>query len=348
MTAKLIPSQLGYRLPAEWEKHEATWLAWPHDLETWPEQLHEIEAVYLEMIKHLHRGEKVHILVDHLQAQEYVLKKLKERGITQNISVHMIETNSIWIRDYGPMFVTSGDELSIMKWRFNAWGEKYAYQKDNLVSSKLAKVLNLKQFEADFVLEGGSIDVNGQGTLMTTEECLLNPNRNPDLKRKQIEQYLKDYLEVKKIIWLGKGIEGDDTDGHIDEVARFVAEDKILMSVSQDIKSYNHQVLAENWKRLSQETDQVGGHFQLIELPLPGPIRVGELTLPGSYTNFYIANKCVLMPIFGDQNDAKALGILKDLFPGRNVIGISAVPLIYGQGAIHCMTQQEPFYAPTT
>jgi len=340
------PSELGYRMPAEWELHEATWLAWPHDQKTWPDQLDEIEAAYIEIIDYLHVGEVVRILVDNAQAEEEAAQKLKARGINRNVTFHKIETDSIWIRDYGPIFITrEGGTLSSTNWLFNVWGGKYHYSKDKQVASKLAQALNIKPFEADLILEGGSIDVNGQGTLLTTEECLLNPNRNPHLKRKQIEQYLKDFLNVKKIIWLGKGIEGDDTDGHIDEVARFVSADKIVVSVSQDPNSYNHQVLTDNWKRLEQETNQEGKKFQLTQLPMPTQIKTGKLTLPGSYTNFYIGNACVLTPIFGDQNDTRALGILKDLFPTRKVVGIPAIPLIYGQGAIHCMTQQEPSHA---
>ena len=340
------PSELGFRMPAEWEPHEATWLAWPHDLETWPTQLEEVEAAYVEMIEPLHLDEKVRILVDNVQSEDYVFKKLKERGITKNIDFHRIETDSIWIRDYGPIFLTqAGRNLSLLHWIFNAWGGKYPCQKDNLVPSKLAEILNVKRFEADVILEGGSVDLNGEGILMTTEECLLNSNRNPHLGQKQIEQHLKYFLGVKKIIWLGKGLEGDDTDGHIDEIARFVAADTIVINTDQDGQSYNHKILTENRRRLKNETDENGKPFRLIELPVPRKMKAEKFVLPASYTNFYIGNKCVLTPIFSDPNDTQALGILKDLFPGRNVIGIPAVPLIYGQGAIHCMTQQEPVHA---
>ena len=335
-----------FRMPAEWEPHEATWLAWPHDLETWPKQIEEIETLYIEIIRQLHVGEKVNILVDDTQTEDHVSKKLREYDIVKNVVLHMIETDSIWVRDYGPTFATQNNgSKSLIKWKFNAWGGKYSYQKDRLVSSKLARILNLKPFETDLVLEGGSIDVNGSGVLMTTEECLLNPNRNPQLKREQIEQSLKNFLGVKKIIWLGKGIEGDDTDGHVDEIARFVSTNKIVIGMDRDENPYNYQVLIENRKRLRNTTDEDGKPFEIIEVPMPSKVRAGKLTLPASYVNFYIGNKCVLVPIFNDKNDTKALGILRDLFPKRNVVGIPAVPLIYGQGAIHCMTQQEPAHA---
>ncbi len=336
-----------FRMPAEWEPHAATWLAWPHDLETWPKQLEKVKAAYLEIIEQLHVGENVQILVDDRKTQDYVLQKLRQRGIIKNVGFHLVETDSIWIRDYGPIFVTeSGGYLQITNWIFNAWGRKYdSYQKDNLVPDQIAKILNVRELKADLVLEGGSIEGNGLGTFMTTEECLLNPNRNPHLKRDEIEQRLKDFLGAKKIIWLEKGIEGDDTDGHIDEVARFVAADTVVMSVHHDLKSYNGQILKENWRRLKQETDQNGKPFKMIELPMPNQIHADKMILPASYANFYIGNKCVLVPTFNDPNDSTVLGIMKDLFPGRSVAGIQAVPLIHGQGAIHCITQQEPIHA---
>lgn len=334
-----------FRMPAEWEPHETTWLAWPHDLDTWPNQIEEIEALYVEIIQQLHVGEKINILVDNKQAEDNASRKLRARGITQNVFFHVIETNSMWIRDYGPTFVVNSGSKSMIQWRFNAWGDKYPYQKDQLVPSKVANILNVKSFEADLILEGGSIDINGDGILMTTEECLLNINRNPHLKKEQIEQSLKKFFGAKKIIWLRKGLEGDDTDGHIDEIARFVSPNKIIISTEHEANSYNQEVLAEDRKRLNNATDENGKPFEIIELPMPNKIKAGKLTLPASYANFYIANKCVLVPIFNDKNDTKALGILKDLFPGRNVVGIPAVTLIYGQGAIHCITQQEPAYA---
>lgn len=332
-----------FRTPAEWEPHEATWLAWPHDLETWPNQIAEVEGLYLEIIEHLHVGEKINILVDNQQTKDYASQKLRTRGITKNLFFHILETDSPWIRDYGPIFVIeNGGSKSLIQWKFNAWGGKYPYQKDKLVPSKVAEILNVKPFKTNLVLEGGSIDINGKGVLMTTEECLLNPNRNPNLKREQIEQALKNFLVVNKIIWLGKGIEGDDTDGHIDEIARFVSANKIAISMDYDENSYNRKVLMENRERLRNATDENGKPFDIIELPMPSKVKAGKLTLPASYANFYIGNKCVLVPIFNDKNDMKAVGILKDLFPERNVVGIPAATLIYGQGAIHCMTQQEP------
>ncbi len=336
------PAQQGYRMPAEWEPHEATWLAWPHDLETWPNELEQVEAAFIQIIEALHAGEKVRILVDDRQTEERVRQQLKERSVT-NVLFHTIETNSLWTRDYGPIFLTQkGKKKALIHWLFNAWGGKYAFDKDKLVPAEIAKILNVEAFRADLVLEGGSIDVNGKGTLMTTEECLLNLNRNPHVNQKQTEQFLRDYLGVKKIIWLGKGIEGDDTDGHIDEVARFVAPGKIVISSDSNEGSYNQRILSENLERLKRETDQDGKPFDLIKLPAPRKIKTGKFTLPASYTNFYIGNTCVLVPKFNDEHDDQAIEIFRNLFPERKIVGISAIPLIYGQGAIHCMTQPEP------
>lgn len=336
-----------FRLPAEWERHEATWFSWPHDLETWPKHLGEVEVCYIDMIEALHQGEKVHILVNDLASEEHVADCLKERGITKNFFIHQIETDSIWIRDYGPIFTKhSSGQIALTDWTFNAWGNKYQkYKADNEIPAQLAKILKFQHFKIDMVLEGGSIEANGKGTLLTTEECLLNPNRNPFLNRQTIEQYLKDFLGVTKIIWLEKGIAGDDTDGHIDEVARFVGPNKILVGYEENPRALDYQAFQENWNRLKNATDQDEKPMELIPVPMPKKVEVSPTVLPTSYTNFYVGNSCVLVPIFGDPNDTKALGILKDLFPARTVIGIPAIALIYGQGAIHCVTQQEPIHA---
>lgn len=331
-------------MPAEWAPHEATWLAWPHDYDTWPQEIHDVETAYLQMIAELHQDENVRILVGSTREEDAVLKKCKERGISKNISLYLVPTNSVWIRDYGPLFVThSGGNKAVVNCQFNAWGKKYhSFKQDDEVPSKIAQFLNLTQFKADLILEGGSIDVNGEGTLLTTEECLLNPNRNPNMNRKTIEQFLKDFFGIKKIIWLGRGIEGDDTDGHIDEVARFAAADKIVLNSDQTGHAANDRHMKDNWQRLKYETGQNGKPLELVALPMPKRMEHNGTALPGSYTNFYIGNGCVLVPSFKDPNDGKALSILRDLFPKRRVVGVPAIPLIYGQGAIHCATQQEP------
>jgi len=344
--ADLKPIQLNYYVPAEWEPHKATWLAWPHDLETWPDQLSEVEDTYIQMIAQLHQGEEVHILTEDSKTEKYVFEKLGQQGVTKNIFLHQIKTDSIWIRDYGPIFLTGkSGELAFTNWEFNAWGRKYdSYKFDNLVPEMLSSVVEAQEFDVNIILEGGSIDVNGFGTCMTTEQCLLNPNRNKGLKREAIEKYLKDFLGVRHVIWLKGGIAGDDTDGHIDDVARFVDRRTVVVCVEENSKDENFKALKENLNVLFESFDQDGKPLKVIALPMPEKIEVNRMRFPASYTNFYVANECVLVPIFRDKNDTKALGILKDLFPGRNVVGIPAIPLIYGQGAIHCITQQEPVH----
>ena len=340
---QIYPSAMGYRMPAEWESHKATWLAWPHDLETWPDQLAKIEATYLEVIEHLYLDEEVHILVEDGEAEEYVSKKLRQNGITKNIFTHPIKTDSPWIRDYGPLFlVRKQGGLAFAKWHFNAWGRKYPFQKDNCVSDKLASTIQTQTFRAGIVLEGGSIDVNGAGTGVATEQCLLNPNRNPLLGRKEIEQYLNDFLDIRHLIWLGKGIAGDDTDGHVDEVARFAAPRTVICTIEHNQSDQNFKVLKENYERLCESTDQDGSRLNVVRFPMPEKIEIRGIRFPASYVNFYIANKFVLVPTYHQKNDAAALGILKDLFPDRDVVGIFCVPLVYGQGALHCITQQQP------
>jgi len=341
---ELYPNALDYRMPAEWEHHKATWLAWPHDLETWPDQLAEVEDTYVQMIEQLYQGEEVHILVEDDKAREYVLEKLGQQGLAKNIFLHRIKTNSIWIRDYGPIFLigTSG-ELILTNWEFNAWGKKYdSYESDNRVPEALSSIVKARELKTDIVLEGGSIDVNGLGTCVTTEQCLLNPNRNKTLSREKIEQCLKDFLGVRHFIWLKNGIAGDDTDGHVDDVARFVDSRTVVVSIEENPRDENFKTLRKNLGCLSESVDQDGNFLNVVHLPMPEKVEADGVRFPASYANFYIANKCVLVPIFRDKNDTKALGILKDLFPSRNVIGIPAIPLIYGQGAIHCITQPQP------
>ncbi|MBI4372814.1 MAG: agmatine deiminase family protein [Candidatus Omnitrophica bacterium] len=344
MSANIFPNQLGYRMPAEWELHEATWLSWPHDVETWPDQLPELESIYLEMIGHLVQGEKVHILVHDEKSQVYVSEKLKQKRSQKNVFIHLIETDSPWIRDYGPIFLTGKPKkTAFSSWIFNAWGRKYAaFQKDNQVPEKMGRILEIERFKVDVVLEGGAIDVNGLGSALAVEASCLNPNRNPDLSRKDMERYLNDFLGIRHMIWLEEGIFGDDTDGHIDEVARFVAPRTVVAALEENQQSQNFKVLRKNWERLSQSLDQDGKRLKVITIPMPEKVEIKGKSCPASYANFYIGNKVVLVPIFHQKMDQIALGILKDIFRDRQVIGISAVPLIYGLGAFHCMTQQQP------
>ncbi|MBI4358628.1 MAG: agmatine deiminase family protein [Candidatus Omnitrophica bacterium] len=356
-----VPSALAYRMPAEWEPHEATWLAWPHDRETWLTELSELEAIYVEIIEYLHLGEKVHILVQDAKTQGSVSRKLRERGITKNIFLHRIKTDSPWIRDYGPIFIVPAHlnplplgggegrvrglrgQLGVTNWVFNAWGGKYKpFDQDNLVPIRVAGLFAKEEFSTEMVLEGGSIDVNGLGTCMTTEACLLNSNRNPGFGREAIEARLHDFLGIKHIIWLEKGIEGDDTDGHVDEIARFVDSKTVVLATEGNPEDENRTSLKKNWEILSRACDQDGNKLSVVPLPMPERVVREKMRLPASYANFYVANQCVLVPVFGDENDTKALGILESLFSTRRVVGISAIPLIYGQGGIHCITQQEP------
>ncbi len=342
------PATLGYRMPAEWEKHEATWLVWPHNDETWPTQLAAVEEIYLQMIEALALGEKVNVLVNDSREENLVRQRLSKRGTKfSQIFFFQIPTVDVWIRDYGPTFIVKNENsqrrVAFDRWIFNAWGNKYdSFKADNVIPEKLAPILDLPVFDSGIVLEGGSIEVNGEGTLMTTEKCLLNPGRNPHLTKDGIETYLKGYLGVSHIIWLGEGIVGDDTDGHIDDVARFVSATTVLCAVEKDLEDANHTFLQGNLERLKRATDQNGKKLNVVQIPMPGVVRCDTGRLPASYANFYIGNAVVLVPIYGHSNDRIALQILRDFFPNREVIGILCESLAYGLGAIHCVTQQQP------
>ncbi len=345
---KHIPAKVGYHMPAEWEKHEATWLAWPHNIETWPTQLSEVEKIYIQMVRVLAKGEKVHILVDDLREEERAKNQLSKDHVEMSqVFFFRIPTADVWIRDYGPNFIVKNDPLksepAFNRWIFNAWGERYESLKaDHAVPDRLLEFLDIPFFEPGIILEGGSIDANGEGTVLTTEQCLLNPNRNPHLKKQDIEGYLKDFLGVTHVIWLGEGIVGDDTDGHVDDIARFIASDTILCAVEEDKKDANYSFLQDNLKRLEKATDQSGRQLKIIELPMPGKVDCADGRLPASYANFYIGNSAVLVPLYNHPNDSTALEILGSCFPTRQIVGIPCGPLVCGLGAIHCVTQQQP------
>jgi agmatine deiminase len=339
------PSALtGYRMPAEWEPHKATWLAWPHDRNTWPAQLDQVKNSFIEIIQALHSGEEVRILVNDGFEAKQVRNSLREVGVKSNVFFHHIRTKSVWIRDYGPMFIAGGrGRRAIAGWKFNAWGGKYPAQvRDSLIPEKIAYFRRLPLLRPKMVLEGGSVDFNGAGTCLTTEECLLNPNRNPRLARVEIEQALKDFLGIKHFIWLVRGIKGDDTDGHIDCVARFVNRNTVVVARETDTSSVNFKAFEQNWKLLQAAIDQAGRKLNIISIPTPGKVMTGRKILPANYANFYIGNRAVLVPVFGVKSDRRVLSILKELFPKRNVAGIDCKALAYGLGAIHCATQQEP------
>jgi agmatine deiminase len=346
--AELVtPRSLGYSMPAEWASHRATWFAWPHNLETWPTDLEQVRDVWIQMISALSLHEQVYLLVnDELTEREVAARLKKTRAVIENVTLLQIPTIDVWMRDYGPTFVTRDSKekpLACNDWIFNGWGGKYeSYEEDDKVAREIAALLKVPVFEHKIVLEGGSIEVNGCGTCLTTEQCLLNKNRNPHLSRVEIEQYLKSSLSVDHFIWLGEGIVGDDTDGHIDDVARFVDPTTVVCIVEANSKDENYGFLQDNYERLKNARDQNGEKFSVVTLPCPRPVYYEGARLPASYANFYIANDVVLIPAFDDPNDAKALGILQELFPNRKVIGLRCNEVVAGLGAIHCVTQQEP------
>jgi agmatine deiminase len=345
-----LPRELGYSMPAEWAPHRATWLSWPHNLETWPVQLERVREAWVQMILALSPHEEVYLLVNDDPMRQDVTLRLKTAGaVIENVKVIQIPTVDVWMRDYGPTFVVRNepdDPLAFNDWIFNGWGGKYkAYEQDDQVAKSIAELLGVPAFVHALVLEGGAIEVNGAGTCLTTEQCLLNKNRNPHLGRAELEQFLRDSLGVGQIIWLGEGVAGDDTDGHIDDIARFANAMTIVCAVEDDPKDANYAPLQENLERLRGARDALGSRFDLVTLPSPRPVLYQESRLPASYANFYIANEAVLVPVFDDPGDQKALGILGELFPSRKVVGIRCTDVVAGLGAIHCVTQQEPLIA---
>jgi agmatine deiminase len=344
-----LPS--GFWIPAEWEPHAGTWLAWPHQASDWPGRLAPIPWVYCEMIRHLHRHEHVHVLVNDVAKGKAARRSLLKAGVDlAQVTFHPWPTDRVWTRDSGPTFLKSSDGAKgLLDWRFNAWAKYDNWHHDDQVPSHIAKHTGLPIGQPichgkRVVLEGGSIDVNGAGLLLTTEECLLSDIqcRNPGMSRTDYEQVFTDYLGIVKVLWLNRGIAGDDTHGHIDDLARFVGPRRVVTVVEQDASEENYAPLQENLERLRSMTDVDGSALEVITLPMPRPIVFDGQRLPASYANFYIANGLVLVPTFNDVNDRKALGILADLFPDRDVVGIHCVDLVYGLGTLHCMTQQEP------
>ncbi len=332
------------KMPAEWEPHEATWLSWPKDQMTFPDGvLPKVEKIYIEMMLALAAGEKVNLLVDDEKTKDRVSGMLEEAGSKRNIQLHAIRTVDVWMRDYGPIFVRDQGKLKMTKWIFNAWGGKYEeLMQDNSVVDHIAPMLGMEPVRPGIILEGGSIDVNGRGTMMTTEQCLLNKNRNSGMTRAQIEAALEENLGAANIIWLKEGIAGDDTDGHIDDIARFVDERTVLCAYEEGNKDANHAVLKKNLEDLKRAKDQDGEPLDVKALPMPGVVSSPNGRLPASYANFYIGNAAVLLPVFRHKNDAKAVSLLEEHFPGRKVVPIYCEPLVWGLGAIHCVTQQQP------
>jgi agmatine deiminase len=334
------PRSLGFCMPAEWEPHEATILAWPHNREDWPGKFAPIAWVYCEIVRKLAKVERVRILAPDEALEQDARRKLTKAGADLT-AVQFIRcpTNRVWTRDYCPLFVKNPkNEVAITDWRFNGWAKYDDWKRDDAVPALLSKRFKMRRWRPGMVLEGGSIDVNGAGMLLTTEECLLSPvqARNPGLSREEIESALSDYLGVDKVLWLGRGIAGDDTHGHIDDLARFVNKDTVVLVTEQDQSDANYEPLRENREILRRYPVRV------VELPMPAPVEFYGRRLPASYANFYIANKTVLVPTFNDPADRVALETLARCFPDREVVGIHAVDLVWGLGTVHCMTQQQP------
>lgn len=350
------PQQLGYIMPAEWERHEATWLAWPHNPEDWPGKFQTIPWVYAEIVRLLSAQERVHILVDDAKSEGRAHSILERAGANlDQVSFHRWPTNRVWTRDSGPIFVRNAEgKVAVTNWRFNAWAKYPDWPLDDQVPGHVTELLGLPVWQPTvevengakhrLVLEGGSIDTNGQGILLTTEECLLSEvqQRNPGVSRAQLERAFHDYLGIEQVIWLDRGIAGDDTHGHVDDISRFVGPTTIVTAVEPNTGDPNHEPLEENLARLKAARTLDGKQFNIVEIPLPRAVVFRGQRLPASYANFYIANNLVLVPTFNDPHDRVALSILADVFPDRDVIGIHAVDLVWGLGTLHCMTQQQP------
>jgi agmatine deiminase len=345
------PASLGYSFPAEWEKHVGTWFSWPRpEGISFPGKYHTVPENLARIMCEIQSREQVHINVPNENWEYIVRRDLKEHGCPAgNVFFHQIRTNESWCRDHGPAFVLKkkrggGQAAAIVDWGFNAWGGKYPpYDDDDKVPTRVAEELGLPVFYPGIVMEGGAVDFNGAGTVLTTESCLRNKNRNPKLSKKKIEQYLKDYYGQKHVAWLGDGIAGDDTDGHIDDLARFIGPTTVAIGVEDDPKDENYKVLREERRRLDTLRDQDGQAFRVVELPMPGVVEHDGQRLPATYLNFYFINGALLVPTYRHKtNDRRALETLQRHLPGRKVIGVDCVELIWGLGAIHCLTQQQP------
>ncbi|HSG65758.1 MAG TPA: agmatine deiminase family protein [Gammaproteobacteria bacterium] len=334
-------------MPAEWARHEATWLSWPHNPDTWPGCLDAVEAPMLDLVAALAEVETVHINVLDADRARYLAGRLAPRVPRGSVELHEIPTNDAWCRDHGAIFVLAGDgadePMLAHDFGYNAWGGKYPpYDLDQEVAGRMAEVLGVPRVAHSMILEGGSIDVDGAGTLLTTEQCLLNSNRNPGLSRETIESCLREAFGVDQIVWLGAGIEGDDTDGHIDEITRFTAPRTVVTAVEQNRDDPNFEPLAANRRLLEDLRLDGGAPLEILDLPMPEPLHYRGERLPASYANFYVANETVLIPTFGVAADAAARAVLTDCFPGRRVVAIDCRHLVVGLGGLHCLTQQIP------
>lgn len=348
--ASPTPAQLGYRMPAEWEPHAATWFSWPRpEGISFPDKYDTVPPVYAALIRELVQAEEVHLNVWDAGREQVVRDLLRRLQVPlERVFFHHFPAYEPWCRDHGPIFLVREHagrrERAIVDWGYNAWGGKYPpFDLDDAIPQHVARFRGLPLFSPGIVMEGGSLDVNGRGVLLTTESCLLNPNRNPHLTKAEIETYLRDYLGVTEILWLGDGIVGDDTDGHVDDLSRFTDENTIVTVTEADPQDENHLPLRENLERLHSWNRRQGGRYRIVELPMPARLEHEGQRLPASYANFYIANGLVLLPTFRQpERDRQARAILQELFPNRRVVSLDSTELIWGLGSFHCISQQEP------
>lgn len=341
------PKALGYHFPAEFAPHRATWLSWPHKEASWPGKIHTIFPSYTQFIKELTRGERVCINVRDEAMQQFAMEQLAGVGADfSKIDFYLHPTNDAWCRDHGPAFLvnpTAAQPKAIVDWNYNAWGNKYPpYDLDDVIPTRIAEKLGLPVFYPGIIMEGGSVEFNGKGTVMTSTACLLNKNRNPHLSQAQIEEYLCDYYGMEQVLWVDEGIVGDDTDGHIDDTVRFVNEDTVITVIEEDKNDENYALLQHNLEQLKAMRLISGKQLNIVELPMPEELIYEDQRLPCSYANFYIANESVIVPTFRSKRDEQALRIIEACFPDRRTIGIDSTDIIWGLGSFHCLSQQEP------
>jgi agmatine deiminase len=345
--SSLTPKDLGYFFPAEFGEHAATWLSWPHKEASWPGKINTIFPYYSQFVKELALGEKVRINVADEAMKKFAIKNLQKANVDlDNVEFFINRTNDAWCRDHGPAFLinpNADQRKVIVDWDYNAWGNKYPpYDLDDVIPTRIAKHFNLPVYYPGIVMEGGSVEFNGKGTLITSTACLLNENRNPHLNQQQIENYLQNYYGVEQVLWVSEGIVGDDTDGHIDDTVRFVNEDTVLTVIEENKNDENYELLQKNLTELKTMRLLNGKQLNIIELPMPDEIVYEGQRLPPSYANFYIANKSVIVPTYRCDNDEKALQIIANCFPKRKIVGIDSTEIIWGLGSFHCLSQQEP------
>ena len=343
----LTPKSLGYYFPAEFAPHDAIWLSWPHKEESWPGKIASIYPSYTEFVKIVSLTERVCINVVNEKMRNAAQKMLQLAGVNlERVKFYLHPTNDAWCRDHGPAFLLRDNEVDpkvILDWNINAWGGKYPpYDLDDVIPTRIGEALGLPVFHPGIIMEGGSVDFNGAGTVMTSKSCLLNPNRNPHLNQDQIEKYLSDYYGIDQVLWVSDGIVGDDTDGHIDDTVRFVNEDTVITVVESNVLSANHEILQQNLKELKQMRLLNGKQLNIVELPMPAEVIYEGQSLPASYANFYISNGHIIVPTFKCDADDKAMQIIQSCFPSREVVGIDSTDIIWGLGSFHCLSQQEP------